>query len=65
MRVSQMWNRNKQNYAIKVEGAGYGIVMSSDENELFSDRIGKSKVGDLPEVWRSFYLYPRCRKSVI
>ena len=24
----------KENCAIKVEGAGYGIVMSSDENKL-------------------------------
>ena len=60
-----MWNRNENNCAIKVEGAGYGIVMSSDENELFSGRIGKSKVGDLPEVWRSFHPYRRCGKSVI
>ena len=33
----------KENCAIKVEGAGYGIVMSSDENKLFGGRIGKPK----------------------
>ena len=34
----------KENCAIKVEGAGYGIIMSSDENKLFGGRIGKPKV---------------------
>ena len=40
----------KENFAIKVEGAGYGIVMSSDENKLFGGRIGKPKVA----------IYPKC-----
>lgn len=35
--------------AIKVEGAGYGIVMSTDENKLFAKRIGKPKVAICPE----------------
>ena len=26
----------KENCAVKVEGAGYGIVMSSDENKLLA-----------------------------
>ena len=34
----------KENCAIKVEAAGYGIVMSTDENKLFGGRIGKPKV---------------------
>ena len=31
----------KENCAVKIEGAGYGIVLSSDENKLFGGRIGK------------------------
>ena len=49
----------KENCAIKVEGAGYGIIMSSDENKLFGGRIGKPKVGNLvrsvaksPSMWK-------------
>jgi len=38
----------KENCAIKVEGAGYGIVMSSDENKLFGGRLGKPKVAICP-----------------
>ena len=34
----------KENCAVKIEGAGYGIVLSSDENKLFGGRIGKPKV---------------------
>ncbi len=48
-KVSQMWNGNEKNCAIKVEGAGYGIVMSSDENKLFGGRIGKPKVAICPK----------------
>lgn len=33
----------KENCAIKVEGAGYGIILSSDENKLFGGRMGKPK----------------------
>ena len=29
----------KENCAVKIEGAGYGIVLSSDENKLFGGRI--------------------------
>ena len=39
----------KEGCAIKVEAAGYGIVMSSDENKLFGGRIGKPKVAICPE----------------
>ena len=39
----------KENCAIKVEGAGYGIIMSSDENKLFGGRIGKPKVAICPK----------------
>ena len=38
----------KENCAVKVEGAGYGIVLSSDENKLFGGRIGKPKVAICP-----------------
>ena len=31
----------KENCTIKVEGAGYGIVMSYDGSKLFGGRIGK------------------------
>lgn len=27
----------KENCAVKIEGAGYGIVLSSDENKLFGE----------------------------
>ena len=48
----------KENCAIKVEGAGYGIIMSSDENKLFGGRIGKPKVAICPN------LCGRCREAV-
>ncbi len=38
----------KENCAIKVEGAGYGIILSSDENNLFEGRMGKPKVAICP-----------------
>ena len=34
--------------SIKVEGAGYGVVMATDEKRIFSDRIGKPKVAICP-----------------
>ena len=39
----------KENCAIKVEGAGYGIVMSNNENKLFGGRMGHPKVAVCPE----------------
>ena len=39
----------KENCAIKVEGAGYGIVMSNNENKLFGGRMGHPKVAGCPE----------------
>jgi hypothetical protein len=39
----------KEGCAIKVEGGGYGIVMSTDENALLRGRIGKPKVAICPE----------------
>lgn len=39
----------KENCAIKVEGAGYGIVLSSDEKKLFGGRMGKPKVAICPK----------------
>lgn len=38
----------KEGCAIKVEGAGYGIVISKDENALFKGRIGKPQVAICP-----------------
>jgi hypothetical protein len=40
----------KEGCAIKVAGAGYGIVMSTDENALlFGGRIGAPKVAICPK----------------
>lgn len=33
---------------VKVEGAGYGVVLSTQENKLFSGRIGKPRVAVCP-----------------
>ena len=47
----------KENCAVKIEGTGYGIVLSSDENKLFGGRIGKPKVAICPECGEvSIYL---------
>lgn len=35
--------------SIKVEGAGYGIVMATDDRKLFPNRIGKPQVAICPE----------------
>ena len=37
----------KENCAIKIEGAGYGIILSSDENKLFGGRMGKMMLKNL------------------
>ena len=47
----------KEDCAVKVEGAGYGIILSSDESKLFGGRIGKPKVacpnaGKFLSIWR-------------
>lgn len=39
----------KENCAIKMEGTGYGIVMSSDKSKLFAGRIGRPKVTICPK----------------
>ena len=54
----------KENCAIKVEGAGYGIIMSSDENKLFGGRMGETEGSNLSEVRRSLHLCGRCREAV-
>lgn len=42
---------------VKVEGAGYGVVLSTEENKLFSGRIGKPKVAVCPQCGEvSIYL---------
>lgn len=38
-----------ENCAVKVEGAGYGIVMATDDKHLFANRIGKPKVAICPK----------------
>lgn len=42
-------NEMKENCAIKVKGAGYGINLSSDETKLFAGRMGKPKVAICPK----------------
>ena len=43
----------KENCAIKVEGAGYGIIMSSDENKLFGGRWQSVRsVAKSPSMWK-------------
>lgn len=39
----------KEDCTIKVQGAGYGIVMSTDKNALFKGRIGEPKVAICPK----------------
>ena len=34
---------------VKVEGAGYGVVLSTEENKIFSGRVGKPKVAVCPQ----------------
>lgn len=38
-----------ENCGIKVEGAGYGIVMATDDKKLWANRIGKPKVAICPK----------------
>ena len=38
-----------ENCGIKMEGTGYGIVMSSDKSKLFAGRIGRPKVAIGPK----------------
>lgn len=48
----------KENCAIKVEGAGYGIIMSSDENKLFGAGSASRRwqsvrsVAKSPSMWK-------------
>ena len=37
-----------ENCAFKLEGAGYGIVMATDDKKLFANRIGRPKVAICP-----------------
>lgn len=47
----------RENCAVKIEGQGYGIVLSSDENKLFGGRIGKPNVAICPNCGEvSIYL---------
>lgn len=43
--------------AIKVEGAGYGVVLSTKEDKIFSGRIGTPRVSVCPQCGEvSIYL---------
>lgn len=43
--------------SVKVEGAGYGIVMATDSKRLFTNRIGKPKAAICPNCGEvSFYI---------
>ena len=47
----------REDCAIKVEGAGYGIVLSPDAGKLFGGRIGQPRVAICPECGEvSIYL---------
>ena len=37
-----------ENCSIRVEGAGYGIVLATDEKKVFAKRIGRPKVAVCP-----------------
>lgn len=39
----------RENCDIRVEGAGYGVILSSDEGKLLGGRLGKPKVAICPE----------------
>lgn len=39
----------KENCTIKVQGAGYGIVLSTEKDKLFKGRIGEPKVAICPK----------------
>lgn len=41
-------NEMREDCAIRIEGGGYGIILSSDENKLFGGRMGKPKVAICP-----------------
>ena len=51
-------NEMKENCAIKVEGAGYGIILSSDETKLFGGEWGSLKLRSVriveryPFIWK-------------
>ena len=47
----------REGCAIKVEGAGYGVVLSDDETKLFGGRIGRPGVAICPSCGEvSLYL---------
>ena len=47
----------KENCDLRVHGAGYGVVLSTDESKLFGGRIGKPKVAVCPQCGEiSLYL---------
>ena len=47
----------KENCDIRVEGAGYGVVLSQDAGKLFGGRIGKPRVAICPQCGEvSIYL---------
>ena len=49
--VCEVWYnvRDWTERQIKIEGTGYGVVMSTDESKLFCGRIGQPKAAICPE----------------
>ncbi|MFI3230319.1 MAG: nucleic acid-binding protein [bacterium] len=42
---------------LKVEGAGYGLIVANNTNKIFADRIGKPSIAICPECGEiSIYL---------
>ena len=47
----------QENCDLKVEGAGYGLVLSNDAGKLFGGRMGRPKVAICPKCGEvSLYL---------
>lgn len=47
----------KESCDLRVQGAGYGLVLAKDENKLFGGRVGKPKVAICPRCGEiSLYL---------
>ena len=47
-KLSQVWGRDAGGLHGKGGGRGYGVVLSTQENKLFSGRIGKPRVAVCP-----------------
>lgn len=54
----------KENCAIKVEGAGYGIYNVIGRKQAVRRQNGETEGSNLSEVRRSLHLCGRCREAV-